>query len=635
MGSLAALPGGARLVEAFGDMAAPASLRRAFTSFELVSPVGLGAGLDAELSGLRALSHFGVGFIEIGPVTRDAVRSGKLARHDADGTITYGEPLENPGLEAVTARLSVGRSAPARLAFRLAHARGAGVEQAAAEVRASLMELARHAAFFTLDLRAALDDGWPVDDCERHIEAVCQAARALPEPRPLVLCLPPDLESETMLRLAPAAMKHGAAGISVSGGFRFDLGSGSGQRCVVVGATTRQASLERVRALRQLLGPEPIVLGSGGVASPVDALALFDAGATLVQIHSGLVFVGPGLAKRINEALVAREQAGVEPALSPFSWRLRWGWGAIYGGALVFMALLVLVVAVSRVLLPYDELYLGMTRAGIDALDPQLIPFMRHDRVTAAGATMSIGLLYFGLSAFGIRTGERWASRAILISSVVGFASYWLWLRLGYFEPLHALAVVLLLPIFVAVMLTAISAQPRRRVDTNDASWRHSLVAQLLFVTIGVGFVIGGVTISIVGVTSIFVHSDMVFLNTTAAALDSANRRLLPLIAHDRAGFGGALAAYGVALTLTAMWGFRRGVAWLWWTLLVSGVPGFAATLAVHAAVGYTDFWHLAPVNFALILYAAGLVLARPYLCDPKSRNWGGEVFTCAPSRES
>lgn len=92
------------------------------------------------------------------------------------------------------------------------------------------------------------------------------------------------------------------------------------------------------------------------------------------------------------------------------------------------------------------------------------------------------------------------------------------------------------------------------------------------------------------------------------------NARLLPFVTHDRAGFGGALMAAVAAITLLSAWGWRRGESWVWWTLLASASAGFLPAVLVHAVIGYTDFWHLAPVYFGIVLTAIALVLARPYL---------------------
>src|SRR5262249_22422609 len=94
-----------------------------------------------------------------------------------------------------------------------------------------------------------------------------------------------------------------------------------------------------------------------------------------------------------------------------------------------------------------------------------------------------------------------------------------------------------------------------------------------------------------------------------------ANPRLLPLIAHDRASFGGMLVACGIAVLLPSLWGFRQGERWLWWTLLAGGLPGYTAAIGVHLAVGYTDPWHLAPAFAGAAVCGLGLGLSYPSLC--------------------
>ncbi|MGW4767465.1 hypothetical protein ACWEO2_05385 [Nocardia sp. NPDC004278] len=89
---------------------------------------------------------------------------------------------------------------------------------------------------------------------------------------------------------------------------------------------------------------------------------------------------------------------------------------------------------------------------------------------------------------------------------------------------------------------------------------RRALVGQLVMIALGVGVFIGGVVISTVGLTFVFGPTDLQFMHTDAATLKSANAHLLPFIAHDRAGFGGALMATTVAIVLLGLWGWWRGM---------------------------------------------------------------------------
>ncbi len=137
---------------------------------------------------------------------------------------------------------------------------------------------------------------------------------------------------------------------------------------------------------------------------------------------------------------------------------------------------------------------------------------------------------------------------------------------------------------------------------------------QLMFVILGFALAIGGLTISFVGITHIFVPTDLAYMNTTHATLEHVNDKLLPLIAHDRAGFGGALFSNALAILAIALWGLNQGECWLWWTLLGGGLPGFVAVFSVHLMIGYSSFWHLLPAYFAFVIYVMGLILLYPYL---------------------
>jgi hypothetical protein len=91
---------------------------------------------------------------------------------------------------------------------------------------------------------------------------------------------------------------------------------------------------ERVRAWRERVGAEGGVIVAGGVAGPADAVALVEAGASLVLVDAGLVFNGPGLVKRCNAALLGRRvpAVGVEADFSVMRWS--WFWAAALGLAL-------------------------------------------------------------------------------------------------------------------------------------------------------------------------------------------------------------------------------------------------------------------------------------------------------------
>jgi hypothetical protein len=151
----------------------------------------------------------------------------------------------------------------------------------------------------------------------------------------------------------------------------------------------------------------------------------------------------------------------------------------------------------------------------------------------------------------------------------------------------------------------------------EDWRWRLGLWGQLAFLAQAVAFVGAGLTIAWVGITSVFVPEDLEFMHTTADQLGAVSPRLVPLIAHDRATFGGMVAVSGMVFLMATLWGFRAGARWLWWTFLAAGLPGYAAAIGVHFVVHYENLWHLAPAFTGLVLFVLALGLSYPFLAQP------------------
>jgi hypothetical protein len=228
----------------------------------------------------------------------------------------------------------------------------------------------------------------------------------------------------------------------------------------------------------------------------------------------------------------------------------------------------------------------------------------------------SIGVLYLMLAVQGIRKGLHWAWLATVISCAVGFVSFFLFLGFGYFDPLHALVSVVLF-LFFCLGLRKLPPQAHSKVAPNvqnDQGWLLSQWGQFFLLIACVILIGAGLTIATVGVTNVFVPEDLAFLRTTPAMLHEANSQLIPLIAHDRAGFGGALVSNGLAILMVTLWGFRRGARWIWWMLATAGAVGSLATMSIHVMVSYTNLWHLAPVFLVAVPYTLGLALSYPYL---------------------
>jgi dihydroorotate dehydrogenase len=617
LGRLARLPLGPAAIDFLGHMRADPRLRRSAGGIDFPTAVGLGPGLDAEAVALPALARFGFGFLEVGPVTLAGSGAGPpLDRRPDRQAIWLPDPPEILSLQAVLPRMAEASRLGLPLILRVGHTPGAGPEQGAAECRQIIEALSAHVHFFSLSsLRPALADGWSAEQWTAHLRTAFEAGRAAPAPRPVLLCVPIDADVHKADPLIDAALAAGVGGLLVDGSVPAEPGGR------LIGLPAREPALEVVRRLRRRHGAGLFLIGSGGVHEPEDALALRAAGADLVEVDSGLVYTGPGLPKRINDVLLFEATRAAPPPGRPDRpAEMTWFWTALMGTGMLFGSLLALAIAATRVVLPYDEAFVGMSRDELAAVNPRLLAFMAHDRVSLAGTMVAIGLMYVGLSLFGVRRGLHWAQQSIFYSAFTGFASFFLFLGFGYLDTFHAFVTAVLLQLLLLGLHSRLGTYtPATAPDLRGSpAWRRGLWGQLLLILHGFALLAAGAVISVVGVTQVFVHEDLKFMQTTAETLAAANPRLVPLVAHDRATFGGMLLAGGWAFLLPALWGFRAGSAWLWWTTLAAGLAAYAAAIGVHFVVGYTDVMHLLPAFSGLALFLLGLGLSYAYLTTPQ-----------------
>jgi hypothetical protein len=377
---------------------------------------------------------------------------------------------------------------------------------------------------------------------------------------------------------------------------------------------TTEETVACVRSLRLRLSGEAILV-AGGVTEAVDVQRLLDAGADVAAIDAGLICSGPGLVKRCNETLLSAMPATEPEPLSLLAARRAWFWGLLLGVAMIAGGLLALVIASTRVVLPYDERMSGLSPAQLDALNPRLLAFMAHDRVSLAGTMISVGIFYVALAWWGIRRGAHWAHVTLIASATVGFLSFFFFLGFGYFDPFHAFVTAILTQFTLLCMAMQTSApQPPVPELRESGAWRRGMWGQLLFILIGAGLTGAGLVISLIGCTSVFVETDLHFLETTAAQLRQSYETLVPLVAHDRASLGGMLLANGVTVWLSAQWGFRAGNRWLWHALAWGGNIAFACAVVVHIAVGYGAPLHLAPAFLGWLAWNVALALTHAWL---------------------
>jgi hypothetical protein len=271
-------------------------------------------------------------------------------------------------------------------------------------------------------------------------------------------------------------------------------------------------------------------------------------------------------------------------------------------------------------LMPYDTDYMGETISELCAVQHcSIVAFIVHDRISFAGVIIALGILYVWLAAVPLRAGRAWAWWCLALSGLAGAGSFLTYLGYGYLDPVHAATTAELLLVLIAGLIFSYSGLDSPRgiatlvvpAEKIDMRSRAGLARAFLLAAAG-GLFVTGLAIMTIGATFVFVPTDIDFIGAQAREMTVVNPRLIPVIAHDRASFGGALLASGLAIFFTVFAGMRAGDRGLWWVLFVMGAIAFGATIVIHAWVGYTSLAHLSPSYVGAALYGIGLALAWP-----------------------
>lgn len=285
---------------------------------------------------------------------------------------------------------------------------------------------------------------------------------------------------------------------------------------------------------------------------------------------------------------------------------------SLTGVALWLSGAFAVFLAFRREFLPHDVAFLGMTAADLCAVaECRIVRFMFHDRVAFGGTLVAVGTLYLWLAAFPLRRGAAWAWWAFMASGVLGFGSFLSYLGYGYLDSWHGAATLALLPVFVTGL-----AASRRHATIAVGGWLRSAEGRRApqsarlgrwgLLATGTGLTLAGLVILYLGTTEVFVAEDLGFMGVTRESIDGINPRLVPLIAHDRAGFGGGLATVGVLLLLCGWYAppsraFHDAV-------LVAGSAGFGCAIGTHFVEGYVNPVHLAPAFLGAALFAISVL---------------------------
>ncbi|MDD0814610.1 quinone-dependent dihydroorotate dehydrogenase [Curvibacter sp. HBC28] len=287
--------------------------------------IGLAAGLDKNARCIDALGALGFGFVEVGTVTPKGQPGNpkpRMFRLPQSNALINRLGFNNDGLEAFIANVKRARfrqagGQPLLLGLNIGKNAATPIEQATSDYLTCLDGVYPHADYVTVNISSpntknlrALQSDEALDQllsalAARRAELQVQQKRRVP----LFVKIAPDLDEAQIEVIAATLLRHGMDGV-VATNTTLSRDAVKGQQHAeeaggLSGAPVLEASNRVIRRLRATLGRDYPIIGVGGVMSGADAVSKLEAGASLVQIYTGLIYRGPELVGEAARALKA------------------------------------------------------------------------------------------------------------------------------------------------------------------------------------------------------------------------------------------------------------------------------------------------------------------------------------------
>jgi dihydroorotate dehydrogenase len=295
----------------------PESLRRTVFGLSFPSPIGLAAGLDKNAEVPDAFLRLGFGFVEVGTITpRPQAGNPKprLFRLVEDKAVINRMGFNNLGLAAAVAKLRARHGKPGIIGANVGANKDS--EDRIADYVTGIKAVLPWCQYITINISSPNTPGLRALQSRASLEELigrCLEARGAVT-RPMLVKIAPDLTDDDVNDIADVARASGIDGLIVSNTtiMRPVLKSvHAAETGGLSGAPLFEPSTQMLRKIAQATQGKIPLIGVGGISTADHVKAKLDAGASLVQLYSSLVYEGPGLAARLNRELAGSYRTGV------------------------------------------------------------------------------------------------------------------------------------------------------------------------------------------------------------------------------------------------------------------------------------------------------------------------------------
>ncbi|MBA2125522.1 dihydroorotate dehydrogenase (quinone) [Hyphomicrobium methylovorum] len=291
------------------------SLRQTVFGLDFANPVGIAAGYDKDARVADAVLAMGCGFAEIGTVTPQPQPGNpkpRVFRLVSDRALINRLGFNNGGHAAALRRLEARGSRPGIVGVNV----GANKDSAdrTEDYVSGIITFSSVASYFTVNISSPNTPGLrdlqapaALDELlSRVMEARARVVAQGGIQRPIIVKIAPDIATDDVAPVCERLLAHNVDGIAVSNTTLARDGlkdSSAGEAGGLSGTPVFRRATSMLARVYEATGGRVPLIGIGGIDSGETALAKIEAGATLLQVYTGLVYRGPGLIGEIKSYL--------------------------------------------------------------------------------------------------------------------------------------------------------------------------------------------------------------------------------------------------------------------------------------------------------------------------------------------
>ncbi len=282
------------------------------------NPVGLAAGFDKNAEVPDALLDLGFGFVEVGTITplpQAGNLKPRLFRDPANKALVNRMGFNGKGLEAALARLE-GRERRGIVGANVG--RNMVTPDVVADYATCIGRLGRIVDYLVVNISSpstkGIRDLHAAEALTKLLEVCLRARDASRGSCPLLLKIAPDLDDTALSELCDVVLRQAIDGLIISNS-SFSRPTGLSPELMreaggLSGPPMRAVATNRIHATFRYTGGKIPLIGVGGISNAEDAFEKIKAGASLVQLYTGLIYEGPGVVTDIKTGIarLLREQ---------------------------------------------------------------------------------------------------------------------------------------------------------------------------------------------------------------------------------------------------------------------------------------------------------------------------------------